>query len=126
MKLLKGINMQYLEQIEELIRDNLIEVKYSEYKVNNTLVNNYWNIGKLLVEVQKYKRAEYGENLLRKWANYLSDKYGKGYDYSNLKRFRNFYSRFQKGGALPHQLSWTNICLLLPFKDNNEFNYYYN
>ena len=118
--------MRYLDQIEELIKDNLIEVKYSEYKVNNILVNNYYNIGKLLVEVQKYKRAEYGEEILKKWAEYLSNKYGKGYDYSNLKRFRLFYKRFEKGDALRHQLSWTNIRLLLPIKNDNEFNYYYN
>ena len=118
--------MKYLDKIEELIQNSIVEVKYSEYKVNNTLVNNYYNIGKILVEVQSKKRAEYGEEILKKWAEYLSNKYGKGYDYTNLSRFMKFYQRFQIIGALRQQLSWTNIRLLLPIKDNNEFNYYYN
>jgi len=32
MELLKGTNMQYLEQIEKLIRDNLIEVNIVNIK----------------------------------------------------------------------------------------------
>lgn len=117
--------MNYLENIENFIQDNISEIRYSEYKVNNTLVNNYYNIGKLLVEA-KDEKFDYGEEVLKKWAIYLSNKYGKGYDYSNLRRFVNYYLRFQKLGALRPTLSWTIIRLLLPIKDNNKFNYYYN
>ena len=117
--------MNYLENIENLIQDNISEIKYSEYKINNTLVNNYYNIGKLLVDAGNDLKCNYGTETFKKWANYLSSKYGKGYDYSNLRRFINYYLKFQKLGALP-PISWTNICILLPIKNNNEFNYYYN
>ena len=118
--------MNYLENIESLIQDNISEIKYSEYKVNNTLVNNYYNIGKLLVEAQNDQKSKDGIEKFKKWATYLSNKYGKGYDYSNLRRFINYYLKFEKLGAVRPQLNWTIIRLLLPIKNDNEFNYYYN
>src|SRR5574344_1856216 len=105
--------MNYLENIENLIQDNISEIKYSEYKINNTLVNNYYNIGKLLVDAGNDLKCNYGTETFKKWANYLSSKYGKGYDYSNLRRFINYYLKFQKLGAPRPQLSWTIIRLLL-------------
>ncbi len=52
--------------------------------------------------------------------------YGKGYNSANLKRFRQFYIVFEKGAPVGHQLSWTNIKILLPIKDENKRNYYIN
>ena len=39
---------------------------------------------------------------------------------------RQFYVLFEKGAALPHQLTWEHIRLLLPLKDINKINYYTN
>ena len=111
--------MDYLKNIENLIQDNITEIKYSEYKVNNTLVNNYYDIGKLLVDAQK--DIKYEMDTLKDWANYLSNKYGKGYDYTNLRRFIKYYLKFEKMGALRPTLSWTIIRLLLPIKNDNGY-----
>ena len=45
---------------------------------------------------------------------------------SNLKRMRQFYWLIEKGVAMPHQLSWSHILVLLPLKNKNEINYYIN
>ena len=63
--------------------------------------------------------------MIKKWSIKLTELYGKGYDASNLKRFRQFYLVFRKGGTLSH-LSWSIISLLLPIKDENKRNFYIN
>ena len=52
--------------------------------------------------------------------------YGKGYDATNLKRFRQFYLTFEKGAPLEHQITWTNYKELLPIKNENKRNFYIN
>ena len=71
-------------------------------------------------------KAKYGNELLKKWAEKLIKEYGKGYDYSNLRRFRQFFLEFPNCGALRHNLSWTIIRTILPIKDENKRNYYIN
>lgn len=34
------------------------------------------------------EKAKYGNELIKKWAEKLTKEYGKGYDYTNLSRFR--------------------------------------
>lgn len=114
----------YLKKIQKLIETNEVNIRKYNYYKNESLVNTYYNIGKLLVEAQGGKtRATYGNELIKKWSVKLTKLYGKGYDYSNLKRFRQFYIVFEKGGPVGHQLTWTNI-RILPIKDENKRNYY--
>lgn len=94
-------------------------------QANKELVDTYWNIGKLIVDAQGGKdKAEYGEALLKKWSNDLSLKYGKGYNYTNMKRFRQFFLSFPLCEVA--NLSWSQIRILLPIKDENKRNYYIN
>ena len=83
---------QYYEEIEHLIKKNEISKRVRSLEANNDLVTTYWRIGKILMEAQGgEKRAKYGNELIKKWSIELINKYGKGYDYTNLSRFRNFY-----------------------------------
>ncbi len=117
----------YLKKIQKLIETNEVNIRKYNYYKNESLVNTYYNIGKLLVEAQGGKsRATYGNELIKNWSVKLTKLYGKGYDYSNLKRFRQFYITFEKSGPLGHQLTWTNIRILLAIKDENKRNYYIN
>ena len=91
------------------------------------MVETYFNIGNLLVEAQGGKdHAKYGNELIKNWSKELTKLYGKGYDDSNLRRFRSFYLEFEKCGPMGHILTWTNIRILLPIKDENKRNYYIN
>ena len=56
----------------------------------------------------------------------IKEKYGKGYDETNLRRFRVFYIRFSKQGSLSHKLTWTHYRYIIPIKNENERNYYIN
>ena len=115
--------MEYLKEIKNLIEKNEINQRKYNYYKNESLVETYFNIGKLLVEAQGGKdRATYGNKLIKTWSVELTKLYGNGYNLSNLKRFRQFYIIFEKGAALRHQLTWTNIKILLSIKDDNKRN----
>ena len=80
--------MVYL-QIKELMENAKKQVSV---KINNILVQTYWEIGKIIVEdEQKNKeRAEYGKTLLKELSTKLTKEYGKGFSKSNLFNMRNF------------------------------------
>ena len=119
--------MNYLNEVNEYIKRVEIGKSIREAKANRELVECYWNVGRLIVEAQGGKeKAKYGNELIKKWAEKLTKEYGKGYDYTNLSRFRQLYLYFPIGGPLAHQLTWTNICKILPIKDENKRNYYIN
>jgi len=117
----------YYVEIENYIKRNEVNKKRRILEENYDTLNNYWNIGKLLVEAQGGEaRAKYGNELIKKWSIKFTRNYGKGYDVSNLKRFRQFYLLFSKGATVSHQLSWSHIVEVLPIKDENMRNYYLN
>ena len=119
--------MNYLNEANEYIKRVEIGKSIREANANRELVECYWNVGRLIVEAQGGKdKAKYGNELLKKWAEKLIKEYGKGYDYSNLRRFRQFFLEFPNCGALRHNLSWTIIRTILPIKDENKRNYYIN
>ena len=119
--------MNYFDVAANYVKKAEIGKSIREANANRELVECYWNVGRLIVEAQGGKdKAKYGNELLKKWAENLTKEYGKGYDYSNLRRFRQFFLEFQNCGALRHNLSWTIIRTILPIKDENKRNYYIN
>ena len=119
--------MNYYNEIKNLIETKEINTRVRNIEENNETLRTYFEIGRLLYKAQGgEKRAKYGDKLIKKWAVSLSNEYGKGYDYSNLKRMRKLYLTFQKGGTLSHQLTWSHYQKLLSIKNPNEMNYYIN
>ena len=119
--------MDNYKEIETLIKKVEIGKAIRERQANNEITEAYWNIGKLIVEAQGGKeKSKYGNALLKEWSEKFSKKYGKGYDYSNLARFRKFYLSFPILGPLGPILNWTIIRTLIPIKDENKRNYYIN
>jgi len=103
-------------------------------QVNTIIVQTYWNIGRLIVEgEQKGKeRAEYGERVLKRLANDLAKKYGRGFSKSNLFLMRKFYlayppQKFQtvsgKFGEV-RILSWPHYCELITITDDIARSFY--
>lgn len=75
-------------------------------QVNEIIVNTYWSIGKQIVEFeQKGKRAEYGKKLLERLSINLTKNYGKGFNLTNLKYMRQFYTVYRNSHSLRDQLS---------------------
>lgn len=118
---------RYYEEIEHLIKKHEVSKRVRRLEANNDLVTTYWQIGKIIVEAQGgSKRAKYGNELIKKWSIKLTAAYGKGYDETNLKRFRQFYLYFEKSGALCHLLSWSHYRYLITVKDAKKRIYYIN
>ena len=114
--------MNYYSEIKNELINNEITKKVKDYSKNKSDLTTYYNVGKLLSEAGKH----YGEGIISEYSKRLTVEIGKGYGLSNLKRMRQFYWLIEKGVAMPHQLSWSHILVLLPLKNKNEMNYYIN
>ena len=119
--------MNNYEEVETLVKKVEIGKAIKERQANNEVTEAYWNIGKLIIDAQGGKeKSKYGDKLLKEWSEKLSKEYGKGYDYTNLSRFRQLYLYFPIIGPVGQQLNWTIIRTILPIKDENKRNYYIN
>lgn len=115
----------YYNEVEHFIRKYKVNKRARNYQEENDRVFTYWNVGRLIIEAQGNIRAKYGEELIQEWSKELTKEYGKGYDVSNLKRFRQFYMMYPKGAPVAH-LSWSHYQYIMPIKDDNKRNYYIN
>jgi hypothetical protein len=70
--------------------------------VNALMTATYWEIGRRIVEFEQRgkKRAEYGEELLQRLAQDLTARFGRGFSYPNVNKFRQFYLAFPSGNIL--------------------------
>ncbi len=94
--------------------------------VNFTMVQTYWDIGKLIVEEEQKgkQRADYGDELIPSLSKKLSLEFGKGYTETNLKYMRQFYTVFEIRHAVRDELSWTHYRLLLKVENTKARNFY--
>jgi hypothetical protein len=60
--------------------------------VNFIMTAAYWQIGRCIVEFEQKGQvpAEYGEKFLEQLTGDLSARFGRGFSYPNLNRFRQF------------------------------------
>ena len=61
--------------------------------VNAIMTATYWEIGRRIVELEQRgeSRAEYGRQIIERLAKDLSDRFGRGFQKSNLFQMRAFY-----------------------------------
>ena len=109
------------------VKQILEEARKTAYSaVNFAMVQAYWNIGKVIVEEEQRgkTKAGYGKYLLKDLSRRLTDDFGKGFDYSNIKNMRQFYLIFPMGDALRSQLSWTHYRTLMRIEKESARNFY--
>ena len=77
------------------------------HTVNNTMVVTYFEIGRMIVEVeQKGKiRADYGKQILKNVSLNLAKHFGKGFSVTNLKQMRQFFQIYSIGQTVSDQLN---------------------
>ncbi len=96
--------------------------------VNSELVMLYWSVGKRIrEEVLGGERAAYGEQVVRRLATQLTERYGRGWSQRGLERmvrFADVYSSREIATPLAPQLTWTNICELLTIADQRKRDFY--
>lgn len=87
--------------------------------INVATIQRNWLLGKRIAdeELKGKKRAEYGKEIVKKLAEFLTNKYGKGFDFSSLYKYVRFYKEFPEILDLSspkfYLLSWTHYRSLL-------------
>lgn len=95
------------------IKELLEQARKRAYQnIQNEMISAYWQIGKMIIEKQGgQERAKYGDGLIKELSIKMTKDFGKGFDVTNLKRMRQFYTLFRKGATVRHQLSWSHYKL---------------
>lgn len=103
---------QLYAQIRQLLQTAQTQVQAA---INHAMVQCYWEIGRMIVEYEQggEARAEYGKQTLQYLSNKLSREFGKGFNVSNIKYFRQFYLTFPIRHAVSGELTWTHYRHLL-------------
>ena len=104
-------NDALFNRICELVEQARGQVKQA---VNTAMVQTYWQIGCLIVEreQQGQERASYGKAQLQQLSQRLTDRFGKGFDITNLRNMRRFYQAFPIRETLSPELSWSHFNVL--------------
>ena len=116
------ILIQFFEEIRDLINNSRNRV-YST--VNTEMLNLYWNIGKIIMEIQQgNERASYGDSVLNKLSQKLTAEFGKGFSKRNLERMRKFYICFPIATTVSTQLSWSHYLELIKIEERTKKEFY--
>ena len=105
----------------------LVESRKQVFQAGNTtLVNTYWQIGRLIVEYEQdgNAKAQYGAELLDNLAKDLTAQFGKGFSRSNLFQVRLFYLKFPKIQTLSGKLSWSHYTEIIKANSDLEIGFY--
>lgn len=110
------------EEIKELINTSRNRV-YSA--VNTEMLNLYWNIGKIIMEIQQGdERASYGDAVLEKLSKRLTNEFGKGFSSRNLRTMRKFYLIYPIWKTVSAKLSWSHYLELIKIEEEPKRNFY--
>ena len=76
--------------------------RHAVRQLNTLIVQTYWNVGRYIREYEQEgrDRAQYGEGLLKRLSEDLTEKFGKGYTERNLRAMRQFYMLYQNWHTL--------------------------
>jgi predicted nuclease of restriction endonuclease-like (RecB) superfamily len=109
----------------------LLQIKQARQKaytqVNTTLIELYWNIGKIIS--QKVHHAGWGKGIVTELADYITKNEPNtvGFSDKNLWRMKQFfevYEHDEKLATLWRELSWSHNRLILPLKQAEEREFY--
>ena len=111
--------------------------------VNMTMVYSYYEAGRMIIEEEQdgKERASYGKYILKELSERLTQKFGRGYSYDNLKLMRKFYLVYSKDSigetAFPQSerfpttkegrkfyLSWSHYLILMRINNVEERHFY--
>ena len=111
--------MNYYKEIKQELIRNKVTKSVKTYSINQSDLNTYYNVGKLLSEAGK----QYVEGIIKEYSKRLTNELGKGYSQRNLRNMRQFFIVSQKWQSLTAKLSWTHLCEIIWFEENKMFYY---
>lgn len=111
--------------------------------VNVAMVYSYYEAGRMIIDEEQNgdERAAYGKYILQELSRQLTEEFGRGFSYENLKLMRRFYvvyskdvisdSIFSRSEQLPmtaegrqFYLSWSHYLILMRIKNVEERHFY--
>ena len=112
------------DNIKELVINSRNKVYQT---VNTEMLNLYWNIGKAIMEIQQGdERANYGDAVLDKLSQRLTNEFGKGFSPRNLRTMRKFYLIYPIWKTVSAKLSWSHYLELIKIEEEPKRNFYLN
>jgi predicted nuclease of restriction endonuclease-like (RecB) superfamily len=135
MNSVNNVIMDNFHKTDNILNDvqTIIEVSQKEaYRsVNTILSQRNWLIGYRIAveELAGEERAEYGVEIIKNLSRYLTQKYGKGYDRSNLYHCLRFYKAFPQivdtaCRQSDIRLTWSHYRTLLQVHDETARKWY--
>lgn len=112
------------------VKQMLVQARQNAYKaINSAMVQVYWNIGRRIVEEEQNgnEKANYGEAVLKNLSIALTQEFGNGFSYANLRNFRQFYLTYPHSEicyTVRSKLTWSHNRLIMRIDDENARNYY--
>ena len=122
------INDNEVNIIFDNIKTLIINSRDKVYQtVNIEMLKLYWNIGKIILNIQNgNSRASYGDALLDKLSEKLTNEFGKGFSARNLRTMRKFYLMYPIWQTVSSKLSWSHYLELIKIDEDNKRNFYLN
>ena len=119
-------NDDEINNIFDNIKDLVINSRNKVYQtVNTEMLNLYWNIGKAIMEIQQGdERASYGDSVLDKLSQKLTNEFGKGFSSRNLRTMRKFYLMYPIWKTVSAKLSWSHYLELIKINEGPKRNFY--
>ena len=119
-------NNYNIDSLFDNIKDMVINSRNRVYSaVNTEMLDLYWNIGKTIIEIQQGdERATYGETVLEKLSQRLTNEFGKGFSIINLRRMRKFYCLFPIRSTVLNELSWSHYLELIKIEEDPKRKFY--
>ena len=122
---LLNLERELFDEISQLIDQGRRTISA---RANSTAILTFWHIGKRVNEViLKNKRAEYGKQIVSTLSTQLIEKYGRSFEFRNLRRmmqFADYFIDIEIVSTLSTQLSWSHFIELLPLKTDEARLYY--
>lgn len=110
------------------IKKLVINSRNKTYNIVNTeMLNLYWNIGKVIMEIQQGdERASYGDAVIDKLSQKLTNEFGKGFSARNLRTMRKFYLMYPIWKTVSTKLSWSHYLELIKIEEKIKRKFYLN
>lgn len=86
---------KFYGQVVQLFRDAKRKMNLS---VNMPMVYSYYEAGRMIIDEEQNgsERAAYGKYILQELSRRLTEEFGRGFSYENLKLMRRFYMIYSK------------------------------
>ena len=101
--------------------------KFAYSAINYAITQRNWLLGKRIFQedLDSEKRAAYGKQIIKNLSIQLNERYGKGFDASNLYKYIEFYKAFPiLDTACLKSLSWSHFRILLQAESKDARDWY--